>query len=140
MTVVAAIIFLLVTNAAGLGALFSVIGLINTQSLFDTSTSKMIEGATAGIVDSLDDPYSKYLDKITWEDLQVRLKAQFGGIGFTFCRMKRTPENCISHQRNPAYEAGVQNGDIIIRINGESAINMSQMMRSICYGESPAPK
>ena len=66
--VVTAIIFLMVTNVAGLGTLLSVTGLIKSQSLFDSSTNEMIEGATAGIVDSLDDPNSKYLDKQAWED------------------------------------------------------------------------
>lgn len=127
MAVVAAIIFLMITNAAGLGTLLSVVGLVNTQSLFDTSPSEMIEGATAGIVDSLDDPYSKYLDKQTWEDLRVRLEAKFGGIGVYVLQDETGRLKIVSPIKGtPAYEAGLQNGDIIIRINGESVINMSQ--------------
>ena len=43
----------------------------------------MIEGATiAGIVDSLDDPYSKYLDKTDLGRFtDFRLEAKFCGIG-----------------------------------------------------------
>jgi len=127
MAVTAAIIFLLITNAAGLGTLLSVIGLVKTQSLFDSTTQDMIEGATAGIVDSLDDPYSKYLDKQTWEDLKIRLEAKFGGIGVYVLQDETGRLKIVNPIKGtPAYREGLQNGDIIIRINGESALNMSQ--------------
>ncbi|HQA08039.1 MAG TPA: S41 family peptidase [Syntrophomonadaceae bacterium] len=125
--VTAAIIFLMITNAAGLGTLLSVIGLVKSQSLFDITLQEMIQGASAGIVDSLDDPYSKLLDKQTWEDLQVRLKAEFGGIGVYILQDEAGRLKIVNPIKGtPAYREGLQNGDIIMRINGESALNMSQ--------------
>jgi carboxyl-terminal processing protease len=77
------------TNAGGLSTFIGVWSLVKTQSLYDINDSKVFEGAAAGIVSSINDPYSEYLDKSTWQDLKIRLDAKFGGIGVYICRMIR---------------------------------------------------
>lgn len=129
------LIFVMVTNASGLGILFSVIGLIKSQALYEVNTEQMLEGASAGIVESLDDPYSSYLDKEAWQDLKVRLQAKFGGIGVYILEDEHGRIVIYSPIKGtPAYEKGIQHGDIVVKINGESTMNMTsddaaQLMR-----------
>jgi len=119
--------YITVTNWNGWSSMVSVLGLIKAQSLYATHNDKMIEGATAGIVDSLGDPYSKYLNKVQWEELKLQLNAEFGGIGVYVVEMEDGKLAIVSPIKGtPAARAGLKNGDIITKINDQSAIGMSQ--------------
>ncbi|ABI67599.1 S41 family peptidase [Syntrophomonas wolfei] len=126
MLVVAGLLYVYITNAAGISTLISVLGLVKSQALYEVNNSQLIQGATAGIVDSMQDPYSKYLDKQTWKDLRERLEAEFGGIGVYVLQDNEGRLKIVSPIKDtPAYREGVKHGDIILRINNKSALNMS---------------
>jgi carboxyl-terminal processing protease len=119
--------YIATTNWAGWSSMVSVMGLIKAESLYATHSDKMIEGATAGIVASLDDPYSKYLTKAQWQELKLQLNAEFGGIGIYVVEMEAGKLAIVSPIKGtPAALAGLKNGDIITKINDQSAVGMSQ--------------
>lgn len=125
--VLASLIFLFITNASGLGTFLSVVGIVKSKALQDVNSASLITGATAGIVDSLDDPYSKYLDKDTWQELKIRLEAKFGGIGVYISQDEQGRlKVVVPIKGTPAFAAGVKHNDIIIAINGESTTHMTQ--------------
>ncbi|MGS0763346.1 S41 family peptidase [Syntrophomonas curvata] len=124
---VTGLVYVFLTNAGGLNTFISVLGLVKTQSLYDIDNSRVFEGAASGIVSSLDDPYSEYLDKDTWQDLKIRLDAKFGGIGVYILQDNQGRLKILSPIKGtPAYKEGIKHGDIIIKINDDSAVGMSQ--------------
>lgn len=125
--VTALIVFLLLTNFKAVSTFAYIVSLVETQSLVDLSSAQIISGAGAGIVDALKDPYSKYLDANTWNELKERIEAKFGGIGVYVLQDASNRLKIVAPMEGtPAYEAGVKNGDIIIKINGETTANMTQ--------------
>ena len=124
---VTGIIYIFLTNAGGLSTFISVMGLVKTQSLYDIDNSRVFEGAASGVVSSLNDPYSEYLDKNTWQDLKIRLDAKFGGIGVYILQDDQGKLKILSPIKGtPAHKAGIKHGDIITKINDESTVGMNQ--------------
>ena len=86
----------------------------------------LIEGAKAGMVDSLGDIYTVYMDAEKTSDFYDDLHGNVGsGIGVEmglrdgYVRVLRTLPD------NPARKAGILAGDIIYKVNGEEVWNLS---------------
>jgi carboxyl-terminal processing protease len=84
----------------------------------------LIKKAVQGMVRSLD-PHSAYLDAEEYEALHEDTKGEFSGIGVVLT-IKDDILTVISPiEGTPAHKAGIRAGDVIVKINGETALDMS---------------
>ncbi len=78
--------------------------------------SKLLEGAIRGMLTSLD-PHSAYLDKDEYKALQAGTSGEFGGLGIEISIKKGFIKVIAPIDGTPAKRAGIQSGDLIIRID-----------------------
>lgn len=96
-------------------------------------TDDRVEGAIKGMLQSLDDPYTQYMDAEESQAFDDTLGGKLHGIGAEVT-MKNGLVTVVSPLKNsPAIKAGIQAGDIIASIDGESTMNMTlgQAVKSI---------
>ncbi len=81
---------------------------------------QLIEGAIQGMVATLKDPYSVYMDKETAKQFSETLDSSFEGIG-TEIGMENGKVIIVSpYKDSPAEKAGLKPKDQIIKVDGES--------------------
>lgn len=98
---------------------------IQSQFVNEVDNDKLINGAIAGMVSSLDDPHSVYLDKDMYKSLMEHTEGSFGGVGIVL-GMKDKELIVISPiEGTPGAMAGIMSGDRIIQIDDKSAADMS---------------
>ncbi len=85
---------------------------------------KLIEGAAKGMVDAAGDPYTTYLTATDAKSLTEDLSGSFYGVGIEMGLNKdRQLEIMSVLDGGSAKKAGLQTGDLIAAVNGESSIN-----------------
>ncbi len=100
-------------------------GLLHKHFDGDISSDKQVEGAIAGMVASLGDPYTAFLSAEQSQELSSDLKGNFKGVGIEV-GIKNDKLTVIAPIDNaPAAKAGVQAGDIIVAVNDEETSAMS---------------
>ncbi len=81
--------------------------------------STLLEYAIRGMLDELD-PHSTYLDASSFEDLQVNTAGEFGGLGIEVGMEDGFVKVISPIDDTPAAKAGVEAGDLIIKIDNTS--------------------
>lgn len=117
---------LIVTNYKHMGRFAIVFHLINSQYLHDVSGEELVDGAIEGMVNSLD-PYSSFQDAEENRTLMNSIQGKFGGIGVHL--NTADPDKLVivrPIKGTPADEAGLEAGDIIIRIDNKELTEITQ--------------
>ncbi|NNG14000.1 MAG: S41 family peptidase [Gammaproteobacteria bacterium] len=84
----------------------------------------LIESAISGMLTDLD-PHSAYLNEEAFAELQVGTTGQFGGLGIEISMEDGFVKVVSPIDDTPAQRAGMQAGDLIIRLNDKSVKGMT---------------
>ena len=77
---------------------------------------KMIEAAINGMLMSLD-PHSSYMDASSFEDMSVKTKGEFGGLGIEVTMENGVVKVMAPYDGTPASKAGILANDLIVGID-----------------------
>lgn len=87
---------------------------------------KMLDETIKGYVNGLDDEYSEYMTSEEWEEFQASALGNYVGIGIYMSMDKNDNVVVLSPIKDsPAEKAGLQSGDIIAFVDGETVIGMT---------------
>lgn len=81
---------------------------------------KLVEGAIQGMLSTLKDPYSVYMDKETAKQFNDTLESSFEGIGAEVSSVDGKIVIVSPFKDSPAEKAGLKPNDQIVKVDGES--------------------
>jgi len=79
------------------------------------------------MLDSLDDPYSRYLNKQNYAEQNTSINSKISGIGANISSIKGKTYVVSLVQDAPAQKAGLKGGDIILKVNGKDVQGMNTL-------------
>ncbi|MCA3453507.1 MAG: S41 family peptidase [Rhodobacter sp.] len=96
---------------------------IRAQYVEEVEPKDLIEAAINGMLTSLD-PHSSYLPPDDFDDMQVQTRGEFGGLGIEVTQEDGFVKVVSPMDDTPAAAAGIQSGDFITHVNGESLMGL----------------
>jgi carboxyl-terminal processing protease len=96
------------------------------NELSDAQKKKLVEDMINGGLGRLD-PYSEYFNEEELSAFETQSEGQFGGIGILLAQDPKVPYLKVESPMpgTPAYNAGVQADDLILKVEGKSTENMT---------------
>ena len=101
-----------------------VYGRIKSDYVEGVKDKTLLESAIRGMLSGLD-PHSDYLDTEEYRDLQVGTSGEFGGLGIEVGMENGFVKVIAPIDDTPAQRAGLQAGDVIVRIDDKPVKGMS---------------
>ena len=112
---------------------------IRGQYVEEVDAADLIEAAIDGMLSSLD-PHSSYLSPEDAADMRVQTRGEFGGLGIEVTQEEGFVKVVSPIDDTPADEAGIEAGDFITHVDGDSVLGLSLdeavgMMRGVVGSE-----
>jgi carboxyl-terminal processing protease len=108
------------------GDVFQLVNDKYVNELDNEDREKLAYGAIKGMLRALEDPYTRFMEPKDYSDFQDESRGEFDGIGALLGIDAETELITIvaTFEDNPAHDAGLQPGDYIVGIDGESTEDM----------------
>lgn len=122
------------TSARYLQLFEYIYGFIEKNYVDQVDPSVLYKGALKGMLDSLEDPYTMYIDNdsLIGTDLKDTTMGSFGGVGLSITKPNEsTPEKpawvevASPIEDTPGWKSGIQPGDLILAIDGKGTADIT---------------
>lgn len=91
----------------------------------DVDDQKLVYGSIRGLLASLDDPYTRFVEPKAYKEMKIRMSGSYSGIGI-YIGMKKEQLTVISPiDGTPADKAKLKAGDKIMSVDGKSTKHMA---------------
>lgn len=97
---------------------------IRAQYVEEVDEADLIEAAINGMLTSLD-PHSSYLSPDDAADMREQTRGEFGGLGIEVTQEEGWIKVITPMDDTPAFNAGIEAGDFITQVNGESLLGLT---------------
>jgi carboxyl-terminal processing protease len=101
-----------------------VLDLVEQNYVHPVDREEVLNGAIKGMLEELD-PHSTFIDPKEFRMMQEEFSGEFGGVGVQIGIKDDRLTVIAPIEGTPAAKAGIKAGDIILEIDGESAMNIS---------------
>lgn len=98
---------------------------IESHYIEPVDRTKLIDGAIEGMLKSLDDPYTTYMDQEEAEAFQQQITSSFEGIGATMEEVDGRIVVVAPIKGSPAEAAGIRPGDQVVKVGDQDLTNIS---------------
>lgn len=108
-------------------------GLIKQHYIEDIEDDKLIEGAIKGMLSTLEDPYSTYMDVEEVEEFNDQIESSFEGIGAEVSMINGQVTIVAPIKDSPAEKAGLRPNDQVLSVDEESleGLDLSEAVAKI---------
>jgi len=91
----------------------------------EVDDQKLVYGSIRGLLDSLDDPYTRFMEPKAYKEMKTRMSGIYSGIGI-YIGIKEKQLTVISPiDDTPAKKQGLHAGDLVLKIDGKETKDMA---------------
>lgn len=107
--------------------------LIEEHYVEEVEGEKLIEGAIQGMLTTLEDPYSTYMDEKAMENFNEQIESSFQGIGAEVSMVESKVTIVAPIKDSPAEKAGLKPNDQILKVDDEEleGLNLNEAVEKI---------
>lgn len=114
--------------------------IVEKNYLEDVDQETLADGMYAGMLASLEDPYSGYYSEENYRKLKEASEGKYTGIGLLMQQDRETGEITVveCYAGSPAAQAGVETGDIIYKVGEQlaSEMDVTEISKQIREGDT----